>query len=133
MKYLGKKVQPVTVRRTTTNLTSVCQFIHVVMVITVLLVISRMTTLSVSIFTDRIRSMGEGYVFTGMCHSVHRVVCLPQEADPAPQDQESNPPPPPGPGGRPPPPRTRRKTPKDQEEDSPGPRGRPRRTRKHSP
>ena len=23
-------------------------------------------------FTDRIRSMGEGYVFTGVCHSVYR-------------------------------------------------------------
>ena len=27
--------------------------------------------LEVSVFTDRIRSMGEGNVFTRVCHSVH--------------------------------------------------------------
>ena len=32
--------------------------------------------LKLRIITDRIRSMGEGYIFTHVCHSVHNLGCL---------------------------------------------------------
>ena len=48
IKYFVKEVQPVTVKRTAISPTSVCRCLRVVMIITALLVISRMTAPSVS-------------------------------------------------------------------------------------
>ena len=48
IKYFVKEVQPVTVKRTAISPTNVCRCLRVVMIITALLVISRMTAPSVS-------------------------------------------------------------------------------------
>ena len=70
------------------------------------------------LITDCIRSMGEGTVFTGVCHS------LCPQGQPPPHEVDTLQ----GPGGRHPPPRTRSQTPppppKDQGVDIPLPGGR---------